>query len=59
MFPGDPDLCRWSTNGIDPAYDTIWTEETTGNQQQRPHPGLYCPNKTRLFLSPKRMAILL
>jgi hypothetical protein len=32
MFPGDSDPCNWGTNGLEPNWDTIWTEETTGNQ---------------------------
>ncbi|NOR87941.1 MAG: T9SS type A sorting domain-containing protein [Bacteroidales bacterium] len=29
MFPGDTDPCNWG--GISPSFDTLYTEETTGN----------------------------
>ncbi len=30
-WPGDSDPCNWGTNGLEPSWDTIWNEETTGN----------------------------
>jgi hypothetical protein len=32
MWPGNSDPCHWGTNGLEPSWDSIWTEETTGNQ---------------------------
>ena len=30
-WPGNSDPCNWGTNGLEPSWDTVWTEETTGN----------------------------
>ncbi len=32
MWPGDSDPCYYGTGGIEPSWDSLWTEETTGNQ---------------------------
>ncbi|NOR87942.1 MAG: T9SS type A sorting domain-containing protein, partial [Bacteroidales bacterium] len=31
MWPGDSDPCNWGTGGLEPSWDSLWTEETTGN----------------------------
>jgi hypothetical protein len=31
MWPGDSDPCNWGTNGLEPSWDSLWTEETSGN----------------------------
>ncbi|OYT15076.1 MAG: hypothetical protein B7C24_14975 [Bacteroidetes bacterium 4572_77] len=31
LYPGDSDPCNWGTNGLQPSWDSLWTEETTGN----------------------------
>ena len=32
MWPGDSDPCNWGTGGLEPSWDSLWTEETTGSQ---------------------------
>ena len=32
MFLGDSDPCNWGTNGLEPSWDSLWTEETAGNR---------------------------
>ena len=32
MWPGDSDPCNWGTGGLEPSWDSLWTEETTGNR---------------------------
>lgn len=31
MWPGNSDPCHWGTGGLEPSWDSLWTEETTGN----------------------------
>ena len=31
MWPGDSDPCHWGTNGLEPSWDSLWTDKTTGN----------------------------
>ncbi|MCK5775148.1 MAG: T9SS type A sorting domain-containing protein [Bacteroidales bacterium] len=31
MWPDDSDPCHWGTGGLEPSWDSLWTDETTGN----------------------------